>query len=269
MRIKELKRIVDKRDITFDYSASAGSVLSVESSSISLEKKEIVEAQTISLTNITLSGNQTLNGHTTVDGTTVLVNGQTDPKDNGLYYSNSSTWSRIPDDLNDLKLIKITAGEYNTTIWTLQNEPIEIDVDNINYVKIYEYGGLNYLQATLTFDETDLVNGKTIFQEIIPGLVNNIIDVISCYVKITTSSANTTGGYNVIYENGLGSLFFIREAYLQGTGTTYAKLFEGAYSTDATSFASGDGLGLYDPSFVYTSGTIDGTIYLTYRYIAV
>ena len=71
MRIKELKRIVDKRDITFDYRASAGSVLSVESSNISLEKKEIVEAQTISLTNITLSGNQTINGHTTVDGTTV------------------------------------------------------------------------------------------------------------------------------------------------------------------------------------------------------
>lgn len=40
MRIKELKRIVDKRDITFDYKGSAGSVLSVESSNISLEKKK-------------------------------------------------------------------------------------------------------------------------------------------------------------------------------------------------------------------------------------
>ena len=269
MRIKELKRIVDKRDITFDYRASAGSVLSVESSSISLEKKEIVDAQTISLTNITLSGNQTLNGHTTVDGTTVLVNGQTDPKDNGLYYSNSSTWSRIPDDLNDLKLIKITAGDYNTTIWTLQNEPIEIDVDNINYVKIYEDGGLNYLQATLTFDETDLVNGKSTFQEVIPGLANNIIDVISCYVKITTSSANTSGGYYVVYENGSGFAYEIVAGLLQGTGTTHSKLFEGSNTLQSTEFASGDGLGLYNPSFIYTSGTIDGTIYLNYRYIAV
>jgi len=168
-----------------------------------------------------------------------------------------------------LKLIKITAGDYNTTIWTLQNEPIEIDVDNINYVKIYEDGGLNYLQAELTFDETDLVNGKTIFQEIIPGLVNNIIDVISCYVKITTSSANTTGGYYVVYENGSGFAYEIVAGLLQGTGTTHSKLFEGSDTLQSTEFTSGDGIGLYNPSFVYTSGTINGTIYLTYRYIAV
>ena len=269
MPIKVLRNIVDVRDIRPNLGTQSSTANISTDSPTQLATREIVDVATISLSNITLSGNQTINGFTTSDQDVILVNGQTDKTENGLYTTFSTDWVRVENNLNDVKLVKIVDGDYNTSFWTLINEPVEIDVDDIEYVALYEEGGLNYLQATLTFDETDLVNGKSTFQEIIPGLANNIIDVISCYVKITTSSANTSGGYYVVYENGSGFAYEIVAGLLQGTGTTHSKLFEGSNTLQSTEFASGDGLGLYNPSFIYTSGTIDGTIYLNYRYIAV
>lgn len=266
MRIKELKRIVDKRDITFDYKASAGSVLSVESSSISLEKKEIVEAQTISDSNITLSGNQTINGFTTVNGTSVLVNGQTDPKDNGIYYANSSTWSRIPNDLNDIKLVKVVGGDYNTQFYTLQNEPIEIDTDNINYVKVYEDGAIPILSTSFSFDELDMVGAKTTFLEIIPGIANYAIDIISVYLKVGLGAAITSGSSGLLYQNSNNNTYDLASAYFNGTGTVLSKIFTSAFAY-GSDFQSGDSVGIYNPSFIYTSGNIDATIYITYRYL--
>lgn len=266
MRIKELKRIVDRRDITFDLKSNVSSSISIDASEIPLSNKEILEAQTISDTNITLTGNQTINGHTTVDGTTVLVNGQTDPKDNGLYYSYSSTWSRVPNDLNDVKLIKIVGGNYNTQFYTLQNEPIEVGIDNINYVKIYEDGAVPILSTSFSFDELDMVGAKTTFLEIIPGIADYAIDIISVYLKVGLGAASTTAGSALTYQNATNEPFVLASKFFNGTGNVLAKIFTAAFASDAT-FLSGDSVGIYNPSFIYTSGNIDATIYITYRYL--
>ena len=51
----------------------------------------------VSSDNITLSGVQTIEGVSTSDGVRVLVNGQTDSSDNGIYVASSSSWSRSGD----------------------------------------------------------------------------------------------------------------------------------------------------------------------------
>jgi trimeric autotransporter adhesin len=47
--------------------------------------------------NITLSGNQSIDGIMTVDSNRVLVNGQTNPIENGIYVANTSAWTPAAD----------------------------------------------------------------------------------------------------------------------------------------------------------------------------
>jgi hypothetical protein len=47
--------------------------------------------------NITLSGNQSIDGIMTVDSNRVLVNGQTNPIENGIYLSNANAWTLASD----------------------------------------------------------------------------------------------------------------------------------------------------------------------------
>jgi hypothetical protein len=56
-----------------------------------------VPCVTASVTNITLSGSQTIEGILVVTGDRVLVTGQTDPIENGVYLVTSGAWDRAPD----------------------------------------------------------------------------------------------------------------------------------------------------------------------------
>lgn len=57
-------------------------------------KYDSVKVKTVALSNITLSGHQTISGYTTSGSDRVLVMGQSTASQNGLYISNSSTWTR-------------------------------------------------------------------------------------------------------------------------------------------------------------------------------
>lgn len=50
-----------------------------------------------STTNVTLSGEQTVGGVAVVTGDRVLLMGQTDAKENGIWYVSTGAWSRAPD----------------------------------------------------------------------------------------------------------------------------------------------------------------------------
>lgn len=60
-----------------------------------LNRKEVTK--TVSLVNITLSGEQTVNGQNVVVGDRVLVAGQAAAEDNGIYVVSASAWSRSAD----------------------------------------------------------------------------------------------------------------------------------------------------------------------------
>ena len=58
-----------------------------------------------STSNITLSGAQTIDGVSVLAGEDVLVAGQTNPRENGIYTAAASAWSRRDDADNDEKLV--------------------------------------------------------------------------------------------------------------------------------------------------------------------
>lgn len=71
---------------------------------------------TVSLVNITLSGEQTVNSTAVVAGDRVLVNGQTDASENGIYDVSTSAWTRAKDwnttsDITAGQLIPVTATD--------------------------------------------------------------------------------------------------------------------------------------------------------------
>lgn len=74
----------------------------VDSVAQGLDVKKSVRA--VATTNITLSGTQTIDGVTLVAGDRVLVNGQTNAADNGIYVVAAGAWSRATDADSSAKL---------------------------------------------------------------------------------------------------------------------------------------------------------------------
>lgn len=67
----------------------------VDSLAQGLDAKESVRAAALS--NVALSGTQTVDGVALVDGDRVLVAGQTNPVENGIYVVRAGAWQRAPD----------------------------------------------------------------------------------------------------------------------------------------------------------------------------
>lgn len=92
--------------------------------------------------NITLSGTQTIDGIAVVAGNRVLVNNQTDAKQNGIYVVASGAWTRAADaDSGDeiaTATVAVTLGTINkNTQWTnIDNYVPVIGTDNINFGQI-------------------------------------------------------------------------------------------------------------------------------------
>jgi len=64
--------------------------------------------RSVALTNITLSGVQTVGGVAVVTKDRVLVMGQTDPIENGIYNVSASAWTRAPDFDGNRDIVKGT-----------------------------------------------------------------------------------------------------------------------------------------------------------------
>ena len=265
MLIKQTKRSVDLRDINFKLGKVSGGTFSTNLSNQKVDTREIVDCVTITTSNITLSGNQTINGVTTINGSVVLVNAQTDPKDNGIYISDASSWGRVSNDLNDIKLIKIIDGDFNSYFYTLLNEPIEIGVSDINYSVLFEPNQSTILSTTLTFDTADLNTGSGAYFELMPGVSGKSILCLSMLLEVTTSGATCSGNAIIKYENAAGFIYTLTAGNLAGTDTRYAEVVK--YDGTANNvFNLGDGIGFDHPALTAT-GTINGTLHLTYRLI--
>lgn len=80
--------------------------------------------RTISLSNITLSGQQTVAGVALIDGDRCAVNGQTAGRENGLYKVKTGAWVRDTD-FSDSRyaqpgsMFLVTEGDYQQSIWRM------------------------------------------------------------------------------------------------------------------------------------------------------
>jgi hypothetical protein len=113
---------------------------SVYSNSLAQELDEkLIICRCIFLSNIDLSGAETSDGITVANGEIVLVNGQTDKKENGVYLvATGGAWVRSGT-LYSGMLISVKEGtNYKDTLWILEtpnNDPV-IGTDNIEFLQI-------------------------------------------------------------------------------------------------------------------------------------
>jgi|GEM_PF-4131875 len=100
--------------------------------------REYVVVMAVSLTNITRSGAQTIDGVSITAGMTVLVNGQTDKKFNGLYICQTGAWTRVSDiDMISGFLVVVRQGTANAnTLWmeSLEFDFYTVDVTELEWV---------------------------------------------------------------------------------------------------------------------------------------
>lgn len=105
--------------------------------------------RTVSTYNISLSGVMTIDGVTLANGDRVLVNGQTDKTQNGIYIVNSSgAWARASDANSSSTLIPGLqvfvdkgATTYGETGWVLNNTtPVNVGADVITFVNTIQKG---------------------------------------------------------------------------------------------------------------------------------
>lgn len=73
--------------------STATSILDGLSTSVAVK----APCRTVATSNITLSGLQTISGYTTVENDRVLVKGQTNAVDNGIYMASTGSWTRAKD----------------------------------------------------------------------------------------------------------------------------------------------------------------------------
>lgn len=133
------KSIAQDRIRKFNYDnnsgQSGGTVFTSQTSTNNISSNEIFYCKTVSTSNITLSGEQTINDHLT-DSEFVLVNGQSTSSQNGIYLSNSSSWTRVERNLNDIALIKVVDGYFEGSYWEMTTRGVEVGTDNIDFIPL-------------------------------------------------------------------------------------------------------------------------------------
>jgi hypothetical protein len=253
------------KNLVNKFSVVSNQVVDGEPPDLTITTQEIIECNSISLTNITLSGEQTISDVTLVAGSICIVAGQSDKKTNGVYNVQVGTWERIGNDLNTISIFVVNGGDYENYGYYLKNKPIELDIDDIEFIQLWSGGGNDILSKEITFTGTELNLITSGFVTLFPGLTGKSYDIISAMLKVVKTSGNASGDIKLGYENGLDEQFQILENVLDGTGTAYYKLTNNPIQS--INYALGDGFGLFeDPTFTF-SGTITLTLTLTYRII--
>lgn len=120
--------------------------------------------RTLSLTAITLSGEQTVASVAVVTGDRVLVGGQTDDTANGIYLVSTGAWSRAPDwnrsdDVMDGTLILVVGGD-NSGLWqcVAETEFVDVGTDGVAFAATLEGSkgdAIHTATAVTTVDDTD------------------------------------------------------------------------------------------------------------------
>lgn len=126
---------------------------------------------TVSLSNIGLSGLSLVNGYTPIAGDRILVIGQTNATENGVYIASASSWSRATDSDSDAELrgyqYLVTAGS------------------NANF----RYGNTN--QSAISVGSTNIT-----YQTISAGETDPIFTASPSFGITNTNIANWTTAYN-------------------------------------------------------------------------
>jgi hypothetical protein len=148
--------------------------IDVDTAQAGIKVKEPVDV--VSTANITLSGEQTIDGVLT-SASRVLVAGQTNPVENGIYVSAAGAWSRATDfdgtpngEVQEGNTVLVQSGTDNTdTLYILNSsnaaDPTAINVgtDEISFVvysraeSVQAGDGLDKTGLTLSVDVTDIV----------------------------------------------------------------------------------------------------------------
>jgi hypothetical protein len=92
----------------------------------------------VSTTNLTLSGQQTVDGVALVEGDRILVAGQTNGADNGIYSVSTGTWQRTRDfdgarDATYGTVVGMQEGTYQSCTWQLQTADPTIGTDSLSW----------------------------------------------------------------------------------------------------------------------------------------
>lgn len=129
--------------------STAMSILDGLSTSVAVK----APCRTVATSNIALSGLQTISGYTTVEDDRVLVKGQTDPVDNGIWMASTGSWTRAKDADGNRDLVQgtrvlvrstaIDGVEYELTT----ANPIVIGTTELTFT--LRYG------ANATYDQTE------------------------------------------------------------------------------------------------------------------
>lgn len=95
--------------------------------------------RTVAISNITLSGLQTISGYTTIEDDRVLVKGQTNAVDNGIYMASTGSWTRAKDadgnrDLVQGTLVLVRSAVADGNLWELTTaNPIVIGTTALTF----------------------------------------------------------------------------------------------------------------------------------------
>jgi hypothetical protein len=161
--------------------STATSILDGLSTSVAVK----APCQAVGTSNVTLSGLQTINGYTTEEGDRVLLIGQTDGTENGIYAASTGTWSRTKDFDGNRDVVKGTLVVSN-------------DVDSNIYYRV-------------TSDDPIVIGSSDIDFEIISGTLTRSIIGHLLYPQTTEEAAA-----------GVTPLNYFYPAYTRGRYSTWA-----------------------------------------------
>lgn len=129
--------------------STATSILDGLSTSVAVK----APCRTVATSNITLSGLQTISGYTTVEDDRVLVKGQTDATENGIYNASTGSWTRAKDADGNRDLVQGTRVIVRST--TADGVEYELTTANPIVIGTTELTFTLRYGANATYDQTE------------------------------------------------------------------------------------------------------------------
>jgi len=162
--------------------------------------------KTVSLSNITLSGEQTISTYSAVSGDRVLLIGQTDQKQNGIYVVGTGAWNRVTDSDTDIEIrgyiVNVNAGTYAGYKYINTNSStITIGTTNITYSEfsnstesdpVFNSWKDTVRTANYVYAAPNGSNGVASFRPLVSADIPNL-----SWAKITSGTPTTLSGYGI------------------------------------------------------------------------